>query len=319
MEQEPSDHETLARIFRTLHTVKGTAGFLGLAKLQSIAHAGENLLGWLRAGELSFHPAIATALLGVVDAIRQILQLLETTEGEGDGDYTDLIRTLERLTRGSKTTEKPWSAPGPVSPPAPGSLPTGLPAAPPIGPTAVVVGPARVTLSPPPPPLPAASPTSPPISLVTPEPTEVRTPAVADTSIRVDVGLLDQLMNLVGELVLARNQIMQFGSEQVDAAFLNTVQRLNVLTSELQAGVMKTRMQPIGNVWAKMPRIVRDLAIACGKQVRLDMDGQETELDKTILEAIRDPLTHLIRNAVDHGIEPPAERQAKGKPTESTS
>lgn len=151
-EQEPSDRETLARIFRTLHTVKGTAGFLGLAKLQSITHAGENLLGRLRAGDLSFHPDIATALLGVVDAIRQILQLLETTEREGDGDYTDLIRTLERLTRGSKTTEKPWSAPGPILPPAPGSLPTGLPAAPPIGPTAVVVGPARVTLSPPPPP-----------------------------------------------------------------------------------------------------------------------------------------------------------------------
>ena len=141
-------------------------------------------------------------------------------------------------------------------------------------------------------------------------------PAVADTSIRVDVGLLDKLMTLVGELVLARNQIVQFSTTQEDAAFLGTVQRLNLLTTELQAGVMKTRMQPIGNVWGKFPRLVRDLAVACGKQVRIDMDGQETELDKTIIEAIRDPLTHMVRNAVDHGIEPPAERVARGKPAE---
>ena len=110
-------------------------------------------------------------------------------------------------------------------------------------------------------------------------------------------------MTLVGELVLARNQILQFSASQEDAAFLGTVQRLNLLTTELQAGVMKTRMQPIGNVWSKFPRVVRDLAVACGKQVRLEMEGQETELDKTIIEAIRDPLTHLVRNAVDHGIE----------------
>lgn len=139
---------------------------------------------------------------------------------------------------------------------------------------------------------------------------------MADTSIRVDVGLLDKLMNLVGELVLARNQITQFGSSQEDPAFLGTVQRLNLLTGELQAGVMKTRMQPVGSVWGKFPRLVRDLAVACGKQVRIDMEGQETELDRTIIEAVRDPLTHMVRNAVDHGIEPPAERAAWGKPAE---
>jgi two-component system chemotaxis sensor kinase CheA len=132
----------------------------------------------------------------------------------------------------------------------------------------------------------------------------------------VDVGLLDKLMTLVGELVLARNQIMQFSTSQEDAGFLGTVQRLNLLTTELQANVMKTRMQPIGNVWSKFPRIVRDLAIACGKQVRIEMEGQETELDKTIIEAIRDPLTHMVRNAVDHGIELPHDREARGKPAE---
>jgi two-component system chemotaxis sensor kinase CheA len=123
-------------------------------------------------------------------------------------------------------------------------------------------------------------------------------------------------MNLVGELVLTRNQLVQFGNAQEDSAFLGTVQRLNQLTTELQVGVMKTRMQPVGNVWGKFPRIVRDLALACGKQVRIDMDGQETELDRSIIEAIRDPLTHMVRNAVDHGIERPAERTAKGKPAE---
>jgi two-component system chemotaxis sensor kinase CheA len=148
------------------------------------------------------------------------------------------------------------------------------------------------------------------------EPTETRAPAVADTSVRVDIGLLDKLMNLVGELVLARNQVMQFSTTQQDAAFLGTVQRLNLLTTELQAGVMKTRMQPIGNVWSKFPRIVRDLALACGKQVRIELEGQETELDRTIVEAIRDPLTHMVRNAVDHGIEPPTERLGRDKPAE---
>ena len=140
--------------------------------------------------------------------------------------------------------------------------------------------------------------------------------AVSDSSIRVDVGLLDKLMTLVGELVLARNQVMQFSTSQENPAFLGTVQRLNLLTTELQAGVMKTRMQPISNIWSKFPRVVRDLAVACGKQARLEMEGQETELDKTIIEAIRDPLTHLVRNAIDHGIETPAERLARGKPAE---
>src|SRR5262249_8433571 len=129
---------------------------------------------------------------------------------------------------------------------------------------------------------------------------EPRAPAVADTSIRVDVGLLDKLMNLVGELVLARNQIVQFSGSQEDPALMGTVQRLNLLTTELQAGVMKTRMQPINAIWNKFPRVVRDLAAACGKQARLELEGQDTELDKSIIEAIRDPLTHLVRNAVDH-------------------
>jgi len=137
-------------------------------------------------------------------------------------------------------------------------------------------------------------------------------------SLRVDVGLLDQLMNLVGELVLARNQILQVTEVLEDSGLLGTCQRLNLVTTELQEGVMKTRMQAIGSAWTKFPRVVRDLASSCGKQVNLEMSGHETELDKTIIESIRDPLTHAIRNAVDHGIEPPAEREQLGKPTAGT-
>src|SRR6185312_9443165 len=120
----------------------------------------------------------------------------------------------------------------------------------------------------------------------------------------------------VGELVLARNQILQYTRARNDSALLSTSQRINLITTELQEGVMKTRMQPIGSVWSKFSRIVRDLAVQCGKQVRIEMEGRETELDKTIVEAIKDPLTHLVRNAVDHGIEAPDVRRAAGKPAE---
>ena len=140
--------------------------------------------------------------------------------------------------------------------------------------------------------------------------------SVADSSIRVDVDLLDGLMRLVGELVLTRNQLIRAITETADAGMTRTAQRLNLITSELQESVMKTRMQAIEHLWAKLPRVVRDLSAACGKQVRLAMEGRETELDRSLLEAVKDPLTHLVRNAVDHGIEPPAVRVAAGKPAE---
>jgi two-component system chemotaxis sensor kinase CheA len=358
LEKEPTERETLARVFRTLHTVKGTAGFLGLPKLQGIAHAGENLLSRLRDGERVFNADIASALLAVVDAIRRILASIESSQDEGSGDYSALIRTLERLTAGSSVgapppaksspllratppQTAPAAPPAQTSPPAPVAPPTpSAQAAPPVPQTPSVPPPQAAeaaALAPPregatAPQIPtapgnAAPPPegerveSPPLLIAPPpdlpaEVPEPRASAVSDSSIRVDVNLLDKLMTLVGELVLARNQIMQYSTSQEEPSFLNTVQRLNLLTTELQANVMKTRMQPIGNVWTKFPRLVRDLAVACRKQVHLDMDGRETELDKTIIEAIRDPLTHLVRNAIDHGIELPAERMARGKSAE---
>ncbi len=287
LEKDPHERSTLARVFRNLHTVKGSAGFLGLGKLQAVAHSAESLLSKLRAGELTFNAPIATALLKTIDAIREVLASLEAELDEGPGDYSALVQELDQLREGA--------APPAVAPPPPPPPPVTM---------------ATPVVEPPPAPAMDAS------RSIVHEPAEPRGSAITDSAIRVDVGLLDKLMTLVGELVLARNQVMQFSSSQEDAAFLGTVQRLNLLTTELQANVMKTRMQPIGNIWSKFPRVVRDLAVACGKQVRIDMDGQETELDKTIVEAIRDPLTHMVRNAVDHGIETPTQRQQRGKPAE---
>jgi two-component system chemotaxis sensor kinase CheA len=340
LEQDPAERETVARVFRTLHTVKGTAGFLGLSKLQSVAHAAENLLSRLRSGELLFQGEIASTLLAVVDAVRQMLASIEASETEGDGDYSELIQALERLTKrdgspaASKTQITRTASETTVRPPPPSSLTA--PVAPPrptTGPAAP--GPAVARVPSPPPPAAAPAPPTLPEPIVAPVPddfpptmagpslvheapeaAEPRTSAVSDSSIRVDVGLLDKLMNLVGELVLARNQIMQFTTAHEDSTFVGTVQRLNLLTTELQAGVMKTRMQPIGNIWTKFPRLVRDIALAWNKQVRLDMDGKDTELDKSIIELIRDPLTHLVRNSIDHGIETSADRRTRGKPPE---
>lgn len=294
LEKDPREAATLARVFRTFHTIKGTAGFLGLQKLQAVSHAAENLLSRLRDGALTLNPTMASALLTVVDAIRKMLAAVEASETDGDGDFSALLENLDRLRGGDA------AAPPPV---APAAAP-----APPSKPSAE----ARVE---------SAQREGPPSSLTfsdtrASEPADTRGQAVSDSSIRVDVGLLDKLMTLVGELVLARNQVMQFSASQEDGVFVGTVKRLDLLTSELQAGVMKTRMQPISTIWSRFPRVVRDLAVACGKQARLEMDGQETELDKTIIEAIRDPLTHLVRNAIDHGLEPPEVRLARGKAAE---
>lgn len=308
LEINPAEKSTLAQVFRTFHSVKGTAGFMGLVKLQAVSHAAENLLSKLRAGEIIFNPPIATALLRVVDAIREILANIESTGAEGAGDYTAVAAEVDRLRQQqAKTSVLP---PKPVMP-AP-TVETRIELPPPTSMqeistqefSAQEVPSAELgfTLL-----------SSPQANIETME--KVTAP-VADATIRVDVGLLDKLMTLVGELVLTRNQILQHSQTHEDSGLLGAVQQLNLLTTDLQTSVMKTRMQPIGNVLSKFPRIVRDLSIACGKQVRVEIDGQETELDKTLIEAIRDPLTHLIRNAVDHGIESPAVRKARGKPEE---
>ncbi|MDX1963826.1 MAG: chemotaxis protein CheW [Pirellulales bacterium] len=299
LEQSPGSTNLLRGIFRTMHTIKGGAGFLGLAVMEKFAHIAETLLGSLRDGDLPFTSEIAGALLAATDKCREGLRLLETT-GTDIGFETDSI--VQRLLAAQSVC--------PTGEHARNDAPDLLQSAPPrpsTGPSA----PARSA-----PPTSAAHANTHDSAAETPEHalTDKQQLAAGDSTIRVDVALLDKLMTRVGELVLARNQILQHTNRSHDAEFISTAQRLNLITTELQEGVMKTRMQPIGNVWGKFPRVIRDLASQLGKQIRLEMEGKETELDKTILEAIKDPLTHLVRNSVDHGIESPEARRSVGKP-----
>ncbi len=370
LEDDPGRPDLLASVFRSVHTIKGTCGFLGFAKLERVTHVGESLLSRLRDRQLVLTPELATALLRMVDAVRLMLASVESTGRDGDVDWSDLVAELERL-------QQPQAASGEAPADAAADGAATVEAAEPATVAATSAGragaPAAPLVSPPSGDVAAAAAVE-PVAIPSAEadegsgdrlgeilvragatnPEEVtlanlaqhlgddrrigevlveegavspedvtdalatqreQRSAVSDGSIRVDVGLLDDLMNLVSELVLARNQILQHsaGGESLSSG---TFQRLNLITTELQEAVMKTRMQPIRNVWSKFPRVVRDLALACNKQVRVEMDGEQTELDKTIVEAIRDPLTHVVRNAVDHGIETPARRMAAGKPAE---
>jgi two-component system chemotaxis sensor kinase CheA len=329
LEQDPSNPEKLGSIFRAIHTIKGTCGFLGFAKLETVAHAGESLLSLLRDGTRVVTPETITVLLATADAMRELLAHIERDETEGDGDYADLTARLVAITEGGAADEAGVSDAGPdaaveatetvatvetvevvetvIAVEVPEVADEAAPAEEAVVPVAEPEAAA---------PMEAATDAVASDDAGKAQGAELSSHGVADLNIRVDVKLLDRLMNLVGELVLARNQILQYTETQTDGGFIATTQRLNLITTELQGGVMKTRMQPIGNVWANFPRIVRDLALSCGKQVRFEMEGRETELDKTIIEAIKDPLTHLIRNAVDHGLERPEARVAAGKPAE---
>ncbi len=280
LEQRPRDTALLASIFRTIHTVKGTSGLLGFTTLERVTHHAETLLSQLRDGDRPLTPAVITIILETVDVVRTVLARIEASESEGTESFESLIGRLEKL---AGAREDP-------APPAPDP-----PEAAPQGPF----------------PEQAASPEPPaPVDLPS---TEIEKPAVADSTIRVGVGLLDRLMDLVGELVLARNQIVQFNSQREDTVLNGASQRLNLITTELQENVMKTRMQPIRVVWNTLPRVVRDISVAMRKQIQLDMEGADTELDKTIIEAIKDPLVHLVRNCCDHGIEAPEARVQRGK------
>ena len=313
LEKNPASKELLSRIFRAIHTVKGTSGVLGFPKLESVAHVGENLLSLLRDGEMKLDPELISGLLAMVDAIREMLRQIEASANDGDKDYSTLIEQLSAL----KTKRVEAAAQEQGSPKIGQIL---------VGSGAVQKEQLAQAV--------ALQADGDPrrlgeilIDSGAAKPREVldalqvqsdSSPGLSSSNLRVDVNLLDKLMNLVGELVLARNQVLQFTAGQQDATFLSTAQRLNLITTELQEGVMKTRMQPIGNLWNRLPRVVRDLAVGLGKKVRVEMDGSETELDKTILEAIKDPLTHIVRNSVDHGIEMPGERVQAGKSEEGT-
>jgi two-component system chemotaxis sensor kinase CheA len=268
-EREPNNEAILRNIFRLVHTIKGTCGFLGLPRLEALAHAAETLMGRFRDGMAVTSDAV-TLILATLDRIKHILLELEHNAAEPDGTDDDLISRFDRLA--------------------------------------------------------AAEPTAPAPAEVEPAPDEAGSaadesgvPALSKVqTIRVSVDTLEHLMIMVSELVLTRNQLLEIARRQDESGYKVPLQRLSQVTAALQDGVMKTRMQPIGTAWQKLPRVIRDLAAELGKTIELVMHGAEAELDRQVLELIKDPLMHMIRNAADHGIETPLERRAAGKPEKAT-
>lgn len=274
LEKEPHNPELLNSIFRRIHSIKGMCGFLHFPTLEVLTHAGEDLLGDLRDGAVSVDAAAINALLSLGDAIRSILGKLQSTQSEGEDTHESVIHALQRLSPRAHARSASNS---------------------------------RAVLN--------AAPSD-SSSSATPSSSSTHKPRMepSETSLRVDITLLDHLMNLAGELVLARNQLLQTTKLIDDTNFRAIVQRLNSVTSELQESVMKTRVQPLASLWDKFPRTVRDIAQTLNKSVQLTLSGEHTEVDKSILEAIKDPLIHLLRNAIDHGIEPPEVRLQRDKP-----
>ena len=348
-EQDPNNARILDNIFRLVHTIKGTCGFLGLPRLEALAHAGETLMGKFRDGMPVTGEAVSL-ILASIDRIKEILAGLEATQTEPEGSDQDLIVKLHEMVEhgmaamanGAAAAPAPAApAPAPVAAPAvaggalvvqtlerelrPGEVSLDelerafqetaieVPAAPSIAPVAAApeAEPAPV----------AAAPKKEKVAAKKPaaDGGEVAEgDKIANQSIRVNVDTLEHLMTMVSELVLTRNQLLEISRRNEDTEFKVPLQRLSNVTAELQEGVMKTRMQPIGNAWQKLPRIVRDLSGELHKQIELEMHGADTELDRQVLDLIKDPLTHMVRNSADHGLETPAERAAAGKPEQGT-
>ncbi|MGJ5206267.1 chemotaxis protein CheA, partial [Bradyrhizobium sp. HKCCYLR20261] len=361
-EQEPNNAKILDNIFRLVHTIKGTCGFLGLPRLEALAHAAETLMGKFRDGMPVTGEAV-TLILTTIDRIKDLLAQLEANESEPEGEDRDLISELEAMVERGMAAMAAGEAAPPLVPAAPAAAPAAKPAAAvtqgslidqtlerPLRPgevsldelerafreTAIETPPAHEKA---PEPKAEAKPAAPkPSAKAEPAKAEAKADApkkaarakanadgemaesdkVANQSIRVNVDTLEHLMTMVSELVLTRNQLLEIARRNEDTEFKVPLQRLSNVTAELQEGVMKTRMQPIGNAWQKLPRIVRDLATELGKQIELEMHGADTELDRQVLDLIKDPLTHMVRNSADHGLETMAERAASGKAEQGT-
>ena len=269
-EAEPEDRSTLDGAFRLMHTLKGTAGFVGLPRLEAIAHASEDLLDLIRDGKLAPTSEAGTLVMRCVDRVKWLVAELGRDGVEPQGLDSELVADIDAFARGEAAPAAPVSA------------------APP-----------------------------PDVSTEAMPPSLVEAPR-GPGAIRISVDLLEGLMTMVTDLVLTRNQLMQLGRLWADDPYAGPLQRLSVITSEVQDAVMRMRMQPIGAAWKKLPRLVRDMAAELGKEVRLVLEGEQAELDRQVLESIKDPLTHMVRNATDHGLESPAERIAAGKPAAGT-
>ncbi len=324
LESSPNDKALIGNIFRAVHTLKGSSGFFGFERIEKVAHASESLLSKLRDGTYIVDVAITNALLQSIDCLRGIVTTIQSARAEPTGDDTLLVASLLAMAEGGSSavpqldvSPAAAASPGaaaaetlveaveavlaaPVSPPP--AIEASVQEAPSIDPQAVAQPPAVQAAE----------------GEVLPAETEAQKEASERQSefaapIKVNVDLLDNLMNLVSEMVLARNRLMSFAKSSGDLNFLNTVRSIDVITMGLQERMMMTRMQPIKNIWSKFPRLVRDVAQETGKLVELVQIGADTELDRTLLESIRDPMTHIIRNSIDHGIELPEVRLQAGK------
>ena len=344
LEERPKDAGLIGDIFRSVHTIKGTTGFLGFTRLEKLAHSGENLLGLLREGKLTADRPTITGLLKLMDGLRSILKTIEVESSEGDGDDAELIALMGELQAPAKAQTKQPVRLRAGAHPAPADAGE-LQLAQPLTAALEHSSPATAAAHPAAPspdewalevPFAAAPPAPQPVEAahepfaapaakasVETESNDAKphAPAMpagtaAESTLRVDITLLNRMMNLVGELVLTRNQVLQ--ATAADPSMTMLSRRLDMVTADLRESVMKARMQPVSNIFSKMPRMVRDLSQALGRRVRLHVEGQDTELDKSLLEAIKDPLTHAVRNSLDHGIEPPEVRQAAGKDPEGT-
>ncbi|MFT3724133.1 MAG: chemotaxis protein CheW [Hyphomonadaceae bacterium] len=314
-ESDPGDKATLNNIFRLVHTIKGTCGFIGLPRLESIAHAGETLLGKFRDGALDVTPEAVTLVLASIDRIKSLLSHLAETQAEPAGDDRDLISQLEEAAEGALQAKLPppvvvEQVPEPVEGQGQWDADQGR-----------YLRPGEVSLAD----LEAAfrnadgpEAVAPKAASAAVEVDDERKAGIGANTIRVNVDVLESMMTMVSELVLTRNQLMQMLRTTSDSQFKSPLQRLSGITAELQDCVMKTRMQPIGSAWKKLPRIVRDAGQDLTKKIDLVMEGEATELDRQVLELIKDPLTHMIRNSCDHGVETPAIRAAAGKPEMGT-
>ncbi len=321
------DEDLVNKVFRAAHSIKGGAGFLGLEVVKTLSHKLENVLGMIRAGELTPDGEIIDTLLQGFDRLTGLIQNAEESNTE---DVSENIAALEEITSGrpggaageggkekkagkegaskSSGKGKARSSSGrgktkkkEAGPPPPENSPSGPP---PTHPQKAQKKEAH------PEPAPPGGSGSPPAPRKAAPPKKTTGPS----TLRVHVSLLDKLMNLAGELVLSRNQLLQSVVKARDDSLEAVAQKMDLVTTELQETIMRTRMQPLGNLFNKFPRVVRDLAAALGKKVELRISGKDVDLDKSLIEGLSDPLTHIIRNSVDHGIEPPQERLAKGKP-----
>jgi two-component system chemotaxis sensor kinase CheA len=329
-EQEPNNAKILDNIFRLVHTIKGTCGFLGLPRLEALAHAAETLMGKFRDGMPVTGDAV-TLILSTIDRLKEVLGGLEQNEAEPEGEDKDLIGELERMAMGGTAAAAPAKAEPKVEakketkPETKGDLvsqtleralrpgevslddlerafrETAVEAAPADAKAEAKPKPAKVERK-----------------SISEEVEDKPDSKVANQSIRVNVETLESLMTMVSELVLTRNQLLEIARRHEDSEFKVPLQRLSNVTAELQEGVMKTRMQPIGNAWQKLPRIIRDLASELSKEIELEMHGADTELDRQVLDLIKDPLTHMVRNSADHGLETPEQRRAAKKPEKGT-